>query len=43
MTRYGSIRRNAVFLSQILPFADGPAVRAYGEFEKAIYGTLQAA
>jgi hypothetical protein len=29
-----------VFLSQILPFADGPAVRAYGEFEKAVHGTL---
>ncbi len=29
-----------VFLTQILPFADGPAVRAYGEFEKTVYGTL---
>jgi len=32
-----------VFLTQILPFADIPAVRAYGDFEKAIYGISQAA
>jgi methyl acetate hydrolase len=29
-----------VFLTQVLPFADGPAVRVYGDFEKAVYGTL---
>ena len=33
----------AVFLTQILPFADGPAVRVYGDFEKALYGALPAA
>jgi methyl acetate hydrolase len=32
-----------VFLTQILPFADGPAVAAYGEFEKALYGSVRAA
>jgi methyl acetate hydrolase len=32
-----------VFLTQILPFADILAVRAYGDFEKAIYGVSQAA
>ncbi len=32
-----------VFLTQILPFADGLAVGAYGEFEKAVYGSLQTA
>ena len=30
-----------VFLTQILPFADGPAVRAYGELERGIYGSLK--
>jgi CubicO group peptidase (beta-lactamase class C family) len=33
----------AVFMTQILPFADGPAVRAYGDFEKAIYDTMRTA
>ena len=33
----------AVFMTQILPFADGPAVHAYGEFEKALYGTMRTA
>jgi methyl acetate hydrolase len=32
-----------VFLSQILPFADEPAVKAYGEFEKSLYGGLNIA
>ena len=32
-----------VFLTQVLPFADGPAVRIYGDFEKAVYGISQAA
>jgi methyl acetate hydrolase len=32
-----------VFLSQILPFADGPAVRAYGDFEKAVYANVSSA
>ena len=32
-----------VFMTQILPFADGPAVRLYGEFEKGIYGRLKSA
>jgi len=34
-------RLAAVFLTQILPFADGPAVRAYAEFEKGVYGSLR--
>ena len=33
-------RVTGVFLTQVLPFADGPAVRVYGDFEKAVYGTL---
>jgi CubicO group peptidase (beta-lactamase class C family) len=36
-------RLAGVFLSQILPFADGPAVTAYGEFEKGLYGALNMA
>lgn len=32
-----------VFLTQILPFADTQAVRVYGEFEKAVYGSLPTA
>jgi methyl acetate hydrolase len=36
-------RLAGVFLTQILPFADGPAVAAYGEFEKALYGSVRAA
>jgi methyl acetate hydrolase len=32
-----------VFLTQILPFADKPAVRLYGEFESGVYGALKAA
>jgi methyl acetate hydrolase len=32
-----------VYMTQILPFADGPAVQVYGDFEKAIYGTLATA
>ena len=31
-----------MFLTQVLPFADGPSVRVYGDFEKAVYGTLTA-
>jgi methyl acetate hydrolase len=31
-----------VFLTQVLPFADGPTVQIYGDFEKAVYGTLAA-
>jgi methyl acetate hydrolase len=31
-----------VFLTQVLPFADGPAVQIYGDFEKAVYGALAA-
>jgi CubicO group peptidase (beta-lactamase class C family) len=31
-----------VFLTQILPFADGPAVQVYCDFERAVYGTLAA-
>jgi CubicO group peptidase (beta-lactamase class C family) len=30
-----------IYLTQILPFADVPAVRVYGDFEKAVYGALQ--
>jgi len=33
----------AVFLTQILPPADPTALRAYGEFERAVYGALNAA
>jgi len=33
----------AVFLSQLLPFADHKAVALYGEFESGIYGGLKAA
>jgi len=29
-----------VFLTQVLPFADGPTVQIYGDFEKAVYGAL---
>jgi methyl acetate hydrolase len=32
-----------VILTQILPFADHPAVRLYGEFESAVYEALKAA
>lgn len=32
-----------VILTQILPFADHPAVRLYGEFERAVYEALKAA
>ncbi|MBV8775760.1 MAG: beta-lactamase family protein [Alphaproteobacteria bacterium] len=32
-----------VYMAQILPFADGPAVRQYGEFEAAVYGGAKAA
>ena len=28
-----------VFLTQVLPFADGPATQIYGDFEKAVYGS----
>jgi len=28
-----------VYLAQILPFADAAALRAYGDFEKAVYGS----
>ena len=31
-----------VIMTQVLPFADGPAVQIYGDFEKAVYGTLAA-
>jgi CubicO group peptidase (beta-lactamase class C family) len=33
----------AVFLTQILPPADPPALRVYGEFESGVYGALKAA
>jgi methyl acetate hydrolase len=36
-------RLAGVFLTQILPFADEAAVRAYGEFEKAVYGSMRTA
>jgi CubicO group peptidase (beta-lactamase class C family) len=32
-----------VSLTQVLPFADKPAVRLYGEFETGVYGALKAA
>jgi CubicO group peptidase (beta-lactamase class C family) len=32
-----------VYLTQILPFADGAALRAYGDFEKAVYGSQRTA
>jgi len=32
-----------LFLTQILPFADGAALRAYGDFEKAVYGSQRSA
>ena len=32
-----------VYLAQILPFADGAALRAYGDFEKAVYGSQRTA
>jgi methyl acetate hydrolase len=32
-----------VYLTQVLPFADGRAVRVYGEFEKGVYGSLRTA
>jgi methyl acetate hydrolase len=30
-----------VYMTQILPFADGPSVKLYGQFEKALYGSLE--
>ena len=36
-------RLAGVFLTQVLPFADGPSLRALGEFEKALYGSMRAA
>jgi CubicO group peptidase (beta-lactamase class C family) len=36
-------RVTGVILTQILPFADRPAVRLYGEFESGIYDALKAA
>ena len=32
----------AVFMSQVLPFADGRALRVYRQFERGIYATLRA-
>jgi CubicO group peptidase (beta-lactamase class C family) len=32
-----------VYLAQILPFADAAALRAYGDFEKAVYGPQRTA
>jgi methyl acetate hydrolase len=32
-----------VIMTQILPFADEPAVKLYGQFEKGVYGALKAA
>jgi CubicO group peptidase (beta-lactamase class C family) len=32
-----------VLMTQILPFGDPPAMRLYGQFERAIYGSLNAA
>src|SRR5262245_733735 len=34
-------RVTGVILTQILPFADGPAVKLYGEFEKGVYNAVQ--
>ena len=36
-------RLAGVFLTQVLPFADGPSLGALGEFEKALYGSMRAA
>jgi methyl acetate hydrolase len=36
-------RVTGVILTQILPFADHPAVRLYGEFESGVYDALKAA
>jgi CubicO group peptidase (beta-lactamase class C family) len=33
-------RVTGVYMTQILPFADGPAVRLLGEFEKSVYAAI---
>ena len=33
----------AVFMTQVLPFADRPALSLYGQFERGIYGAVNAA
>jgi hypothetical protein len=32
-----------IALTQLLPFADHPTLKLYGEFETAVYGALKAA
>ena len=32
----------AVFMTQVLPFADGPALRAYRAFERGLYAAVRA-